>query len=134
MIMHSIGHHSGVSLPIADIGEQISPALSLYRCLPMDSSTSFPGGFLITVRPERNTYGAWIACLNISSNGQTVLEARPQTIQPEWTTEDEAIRDAIEWGRRYIDREFGQQQPRSWVVVRSRTEQWFQGVEDRKDH
>jgi len=49
----------------------------------MDSSTSFPGGFLITVRPERNTYGAWIARLNISSSGQTVLEARPQTIQPE---------------------------------------------------
>jgi hypothetical protein len=62
----------------------------------MDTSTSFPDGFLITVRPERNAYGAWIAHLNISRAGQTVVDTRPETVQPEWSTEEEAIRDATE--------------------------------------
>ncbi|MBN3763644.1 DUF6566 family protein [Burkholderia sp. Ac-20365] len=99
----------------------------------MDTSTSFPDGFLITVRPERNAYGAWVAHLNISRGGQTVVDTRPETIQPEWSTEEEAIRDATEWGRRYIDHHFGEQQPRSWVVDRSRAEQWFEGIEEKKD-
>jgi hypothetical protein len=128
--------------PIADIGEQTGTQpiksivtgtiVSLFRRdQPMDTSTSFPNGFLITVQPERNAYGAWIARLNISRGGETVVDTRPETIQPEWSTEDEAIHDATEWGRRYIDHHFGEQQPRSWVVVRSRAEQWVEGIEER---
>jgi hypothetical protein len=94
-----------------------------------DASTAFPDGFLITVRPERNEYGAWVAHVHVSRGDQTIVDTRPKTVQPEWSTEDEAIRDATEWGRRYIDREFGREVPRSWVVERARAEQWFEGVE-----
>ncbi|WP_109477208.1 DUF6566 family protein [Paraburkholderia sp. C35] len=100
----------------------------------MDTNTAFPDGFLISVRPEHNAYGAWVAHVTISRGGQTVIDTRPETIQPEWSTAEEAIRDATEWGRRYIDHHFGVQQPRSWVVVRARAEQWFDGIEEKHSH
>jgi hypothetical protein len=97
----------------------------------MDASTSFPDGFLVTVRPEQNGYGAWIARLPICRDGRTIVDMRPETVQPEWSTEDEAIHDAIEWGRRFIDREFGTQHPLSWIVVRSRAEKCSPHIEEK---
>ncbi|WP_419539507.1 DUF6566 family protein [Paraburkholderia bengalensis] len=67
----------------------------------------------------------WIARLNISRSGQTVVDTHPETAQPEWSTEQEAIRDATGWGRRYIDHHVAGQQPRSWVVIRSAADDRF---------
>jgi len=31
-----------------------------------------------------------------------LTEFRPETVQPEWLTEAEAVRDSFEWRRRFI--------------------------------
>jgi hypothetical protein len=61
-------------------------------------------GYEIAVQPERNAYGAWLASVSVRHADSTVAEFRPETIQPEWLTQDEAVRDGIEWGMRFIDR------------------------------
>jgi hypothetical protein len=91
----------------------------------MQPRTVSYGEFEIVVRPERNPFGAWIADVSVSRGAQTVLNTRPSTVQPEWLTEEEAIRDGVEWGRRFIDREFNTHASHSWVVDRSRAERWF---------
>jgi hypothetical protein len=83
------------------------------------------GEFEIVVRPERNALGAWIADVSVSRGAETVVDTRPSTVQPEWLTEEEAIRDGVEWGRRFIDREFNTHPSHSWVADRSRAERWF---------
>jgi hypothetical protein len=61
-------------------------------------------GFEIVVQPERNEYGAWRAQVSVRHADSTVAELRPETIQPEWLTQEEAVRDGIEWGTRFVDR------------------------------
>lgn len=60
-------------------------------------------GYEIVVQPERNGYGAWVAKVGVHRAGNTVEEFRPETVQPEWLTQQEAVRDGIEWGMRFID-------------------------------
>jgi hypothetical protein len=91
----------------------------------MQPHTVSYGEFEIVVRPERNPLGAWIADVSVTRGAQTVLNTRPSTVQPEWLTEEEAIRDGVEWGRRFIDREFNTHASHSWVADRSRAESWF---------
>ncbi|MFL9865409.1 hypothetical protein PQR67_14640 [Paraburkholderia fungorum] len=93
------------------------------------SSVSY-GEFEITVHPERNKLGAWIANVSVSRGAQTVVDVIPMTVQPEWLTEEEAVRDGVEWGRRFIDREFNTPQSRSWVAERSHAETWFRDTEE----
>ncbi|HEX7913300.1 MAG TPA: DUF6566 family protein [Paraburkholderia sp.] len=95
----------------------------------MHASRVSYGEFEIVAHPERNEYGAWVAGVSVSLGTRTVVDIRPKTVQPEWLTEEEAIRDGVEWGRRFIDREFNSQQSRSWVADRSRAEQWFSQIE-----
>ncbi|CAG9253538.1 DUF6566 family protein [Paraburkholderia caribensis] len=61
-------------------------------------------GYEIAVQPEQNAYGAWQAEVSVRHVDSPVAEFRPQTIQPEWLTQEEAVRDGIEWGTRFVDR------------------------------
>lgn len=91
----------------------------------MPASTVSYGVFEIVVRPERNEFGAWFASVTVSRGAGTVVHTCPMTIQPAWLTEEEAIRDGVEWGRRFIDREFNTPRSHSWVAGRSHAEHWF---------
>lgn len=53
-------------------------------------------GYEIVVQPEQNAYGAWQAKVSVRRADSTVAEFRPDTIQPEWLVEEEAMRDGIE--------------------------------------
>ncbi|PRY04206.1 DUF6566 family protein [Paraburkholderia sp. BL25I1N1] len=97
----------------------------------MPASTVFYGEFEMVVRPETNKFGAWIASVSLKNSAGKVVDIRPMTVQPEWLTEEEAIRDAVEWGRRFIDREFETPQPHSGVSARSRAEDWFRDAEEK---
>jgi|GraSoi_2013_40cm_1033754.scaffolds.fasta_scaffold174377_2 hypothetical protein len=59
-------------------------------------------GYEIAVQPERNEFGAWRAKVSVRKASETVAEFRPETVQPEWLTEAEAVRDGFDWGRRFI--------------------------------
>ena len=60
-------------------------------------------GYEIVVQPEQNAYGAWQAKVSVRHADSPVAEFRLETIQPEWLTQEEAVRDGIEWGTRFID-------------------------------
>jgi hypothetical protein len=62
-------------------------------------------GYEIVVQPEQNAYYAWQAKVSVRHVDSTVAEFRPETVQPEWLTQEEAVRDGIEWGTRFVDRE-----------------------------
>lgn len=96
----------------------------------MPASTVSYGEFEILVQPETNPRGAWLASVSVRLGERTLIDIRPATIQPQWLTEEEAVRDGIEWGRRYIDREFNTPQSRSWVSDRSHAETWFRDAEE----
>jgi hypothetical protein len=96
----------------------------------MPASTVSYGEFEIAVHTERNQRHAWIASVSVTRGDRTVVSVRPATVQPEWLTEEEAIRDGIEWGRRFIDHEFNTPQSRSWVAERAHAETWFRDVEE----
>jgi hypothetical protein len=70
-------------------------------------------GYEIAVQPERNGYGAWVAKVGVRRAGNTVEEFRPETVQPEWLTQEEAVRDGIEWGMRFIDQKLVAPQDRA---------------------
>jgi hypothetical protein len=60
-------------------------------------------GYEIEVQPEQNAYGAWQAKVSVRHADSPVAEFRPQTVQPEWLAPEEAVRDGIEWGMRFVD-------------------------------
>ncbi|MFM0005151.1 MULTISPECIES: DUF6566 family protein [Paraburkholderia] len=60
-------------------------------------------GYEIVVQPEQNAYGAWQAKVSVRHADGTVAEFRPDTVQPEWLAQEEAVRDGIEWGTRFVD-------------------------------
>jgi hypothetical protein len=97
----------------------------------MPETTVCYGEFEMVVHPETNKFGAWIASVSLKNGAGKTLEIRPMTVQPEWLTEEEAIRDAVEWGRRFIDREFGTPPTHSSVSTRSRAEAWFREAEEK---
>ena len=59
-------------------------------------------GYEIAVQPEQNEFGAWRAKVSVRKASETLTEFRPDTVQPEWLTEAEAVHDGFEWGRRFI--------------------------------
>jgi hypothetical protein len=61
-------------------------------------------GYEIAVRPQRNEFGAWYAKVSVRHASDTVAQFRPETVQPEWLNEAEAVRDGLDWGRRFVDR------------------------------
>lgn len=96
----------------------------------MPASTVSYGEFQINVQPELNGRGAWIAKVSVRRGDQSIVNERPGTVQPEWLNEEEATRDGVEWGRRFIDHEFNSPQSRSWVAERSHAEVWFRDAEE----
>lgn len=99
----------------------------------MPTSTVSYGEFEIMVQPEQNRLGAWVATVGVRRGDKTIVDVRPKTVQPEWLTEEEATRDGVEWGRRFIDREFNSPESRSWVAERSHAETWFRDAEESQD-
>ncbi|WP_345814208.1 DUF6566 family protein [Paraburkholderia sp. PREW-6R] len=97
----------------------------------MSESTVSYGGYEIVVHSSTNRLGAWVAGVSLKDGTGKTVDLRPETVQPEWLTEEEAIRDAVEWGRRYIDREFKTSEQHSWVADRARAETWFQDEEEK---
>jgi hypothetical protein len=90
----------------------------------MSTRTVSYGEFEITVHPERNPLGAWIASVNVSHGARTIIDVRPKTVQPEWLTEEEAARDGVE---------FNTPEGRSWVAERAHAERWFRDAEEAGD-
>ncbi|HEY1996973.1 DUF6566 family protein [Paraburkholderia sp.] len=97
----------------------------------MPASTVSYGGFEIVASAQTNPLGAWVAAVSLKDSAGKVVELRPMTVQPEWLTEEEALRDAFEWGRRYVDHEFHTPETHSWIAERRRAEVWFRGVEEK---
>jgi hypothetical protein len=48
------------------------------------------------VQPERNEFGAWYAKVSVRRGSDTIAQFRPETVQPEWLTEPEVVRDGLE--------------------------------------
>jgi hypothetical protein len=59
-------------------------------------------GYEIAVQPEQNEFGAWRATVSVRKASDALTAFRPETVQPEWLTEAESVRDGFEWGRRFI--------------------------------
>lgn len=97
----------------------------------MPTSTESYGGYEIVITAATNKYGAWTASVSLTDGAGKVVDLRPETVQPEWLTEEEAVRDAVEWGQRYIDRELKPPESESWVAERSRAETWFRDEEEK---
>jgi hypothetical protein len=70
----------------------------------MQTNTLAWRGYEIAVHPEKNKFGAWRAKVSVRKASETIAEFRPETVQPEWLTEPEAVRDGLEWAARFIDR------------------------------
>jgi hypothetical protein len=93
----------------------------------MKSAVDVFAGFDITVATKLNERGAWIADLSVSRDGKSPFERWPETVQPEWRTPEEAVRDGIERARRVIRHHLAQADSHSWVPQRSRAQSWFNG-------
>ena len=97
----------------------------------MSETTTNYGGYEITVDTKTNRYGAWVASVSLKNREELVVDIRPMTVQPEWRTEDEAVRDAIEWGRHYVDHEFDARPDISSVAQRAHAQTWFQQAQEK---
>jgi len=84
-------------------------------------------GFEITVLTRRDERGAYVADLVVSREGRKLIDVWPQTVQPEWGTREEAIRDGVERARCVIRRRFLEHGEHSWVTTRERAQSWFNG-------
>lgn len=60
-------------------------------------------GYEITIHPEQNKFGAWRAKVTVRQAAEKIAEFSPETVQPEWLTQEEAVRDGLEWATRLID-------------------------------
>jgi hypothetical protein len=89
------------------------------------------GGYEIAVDAKTNQYGAWVASVSLKNGDGSVVGTRPMTVQPEWRTEDEAVRDAIEWGCHYVDRELDARPDTSSVAQRAQAQTWFQQAQEK---
>jgi len=67
-------------------------------------------GYEIAVEPQQNAYGAWQAKVSVRHAHSSVAQFRPETVQPEWLTQEEAVRDGIEWDTRFIDHKLEESQ------------------------
>jgi hypothetical protein len=93
----------------------------------MESAVDVFAGFNIAVTTRRNERGAWIADLDVSRDGKPAFDRWPETVQPEWRTADEAVRDGIERARRVIQLHIIKVDGHSLVATRARAQTWFTG-------
>jgi hypothetical protein len=97
----------------------------------MESAFDVYAGFEISVATRRNERGAWVADLTVSRDGQAALAPWPETVQPEWRNEDEAIRDGIERARRVIRQHLTNGHDHASIVTPRHTQTWFMTETDR---
>lgn len=90
-------------------------------------------GFRITAQSRSNERGGWIAHVEIHHEGRLFATCSPDTVQPEWLTEDEANRDGLERGCKFIDRIKSNREGRSWVAIREHAERWFFRIESSQE-
>jgi hypothetical protein len=96
----------------------------------MERATFSRAGFEIMVRAERNSRNAWIAHVEVRRDAQSLINGGQGTVQPEWLTAEEAVRDGIDWARRMINQRFEPHDASSWVVARSHAATWFRKEEE----
>lgn len=97
----------------------------------MESAFDVYAGFEISVAAKRNDRGAWIANVSVTRDGQAALAPWPETVQPEWRTPDEAVRDALERARRAIGQALAAGKSHSWVATRRHAQTWFTADSER---
>jgi hypothetical protein len=96
----------------------------------MESAFDVYAGYEISVATRRNERGAWVADLTVRRDGKSPFEW-PETVQPEWRTSDEAIRDGIERARRVIVQHSPHDDDHSWVSTRGHAQTWFSAEAER---
>ncbi|CAG9207256.1 DUF6566 family protein [Burkholderia gladioli] len=67
------------------------------------TGTELYRGHEIRVRATRNARGGWTPEIAMFRNGLLIEPPLPETVEPEWLTEQEAVRDGIERARFFID-------------------------------
>lgn len=67
------------------------------------TGTELYRGHEIRVRATRNARGGWTPEIAMFRNGPLIEPPLPETVEPEWLTEQEAVRDGIERARFFID-------------------------------
>ncbi|BAN26230.1 DUF6566 family protein [Caballeronia insecticola] len=96
----------------------------------MDSAFDVYAGYQISVATRRNERGAWVADLDVQRDGKSPF-AWPETVQPEWSTANEALRDGIERARRVIAQHLTPADNHSWVATRQHAQTWFSAEAER---
>ena len=64
----------------------------------MSKETFMHGKYVVSVDAKQNERGVWYPEITIVKDGVTVLVPQPETSQPEWSTEAEALRAGIDQG------------------------------------
>ncbi|NLP63340.1 DUF6566 family protein [Paraburkholderia sacchari] len=90
-------------------------------------------GFQITAQSRENERGGWIAQVEIRHDGRLFATCNPDTVQPEWLTEEEANRDGLERGCKLVNHIRQNREDRSWVAIREHAERWFFRVESSRE-
>ncbi|CAB3785550.1 hypothetical protein LMG28688_02062 [Paraburkholderia caffeinitolerans] len=90
-------------------------------------------GFEITTQSRDNGRGGWIAHVEVRHDGRLFATCSPDTVQPEWLTEEEANRDGLERGCKFITHIKTGGEDRSWVAIREHAERWFFRIESSQE-
>jgi hypothetical protein len=70
----------------------------------MDAQKVDYEGYVLAVHAEQNSLGAWCPRISVLKDGATVAVLDTETTQPEWSTEEEAVRDGVDQGRAFVER------------------------------
>ena len=69
----------------------------------MGKETFVHGKYIVTVDAKQNERGAWYPEITVVKDGVTVPVHLPETTQPQWATEAEAIRGGMDQGRGFVN-------------------------------
>lgn len=70
----------------------------------MNKQTVAHANYLLSASASQNARGAWVTKIEISKDGAPVPFPDVETVQPEWLTCEEALRDGIEQARFFVDK------------------------------
>ena len=69
----------------------------------MSKETFIHGKYIVSVEAKQSERGAWYCEITLVKDGVIVLVPQPETTQPEWATEAEALRAGIVRGRAFVN-------------------------------
>ena len=69
----------------------------------MSKETFMHGKYVVSVDAKQNERGAWYPEITLVKDDVIVLVPQPETTQPEWATEAEALRAGIDRGRGFVN-------------------------------